>query len=185
MGQAKALLPWRGKTLLQFQVAQLLEAGVARVLVVLGSQAEALLPLLEGILQAKAILNPGYRSGRTSSIRAGVEQVSPEASSLLVLGVDQPRPSPLLMILLEAHEQAQALISIPKYRGKRGHPPVFSPALFPELLALSEERQGLREVMARHRDRVNEVDVGWPDVLLDLNTPQDYERALASAPAPP
>ena len=47
MRQQKALLPWQGTTLIQYQVSSLLEAGVSQVVAVLGHHAETLRPLVE------------------------------------------------------------------------------------------------------------------------------------------
>ena len=49
MGRLKALLPWRGATLLAHQVSSLREAGAGRVVVVLGHQAERLEPEIRGL----------------------------------------------------------------------------------------------------------------------------------------
>ncbi|MBI4296905.1 MAG: nucleotidyltransferase family protein [Chloroflexi bacterium] len=182
MGQAKALLPWQGRPLLQFQMTSLLEASVAGVVVVLGHEAEKLRSLLKNCPQAQVVVNADYKLGRSSSIKVGVRQVPLEAGSLLILGVDQPRPSHILKALLETHRRAGSAITIPLYKDRRGHPPIFASALFPELLAISEEKQGLREVLVRHRAQVQEVEVDSEAVLLDLNTPQEYERALKLFP---
>ncbi|MDP2952692.1 MAG: nucleotidyltransferase family protein [Chloroflexota bacterium] len=178
MGQLKALLPWQGSTLLQFQVEQLRQTSAAEVLVVLGHEAQTLLPLVTGAPKVQTVLNPHYRLGRSSSIRVAMERVSRETDSVLILGVDQPRPTALLEQLLAAHQKTKALITVPCYRGHRGHPVLFSRPLFPELSRLSEETQGLREVMQRHADQVQELEVPTPLIGLDVNRPADYEEAL-------
>ncbi len=121
------------------------------------------------------VLNPDYRSGKTSSIRAGVAALSADATGVLVLGVDQPRPRDLLDYLIERHRDA--LLSMPFYAGHRGHPPIFARALFPEQLALSEEREGLREILRAHAGEVNAIPVDSPIVHLNLNRPEDYAAA--------
>ncbi len=177
MGQPKPLLPWQGQTLIEFEVEQLLKAGAERVIVVLGHEKDRVAPLVQGKPGVDVVLNPDYRSGRASSVRAGAKLVPLEADSLLILNVDQPRPIHIMKRLLEEHKAAGALITVPRYRGRRGHPAIFSARLLPELTAVSEEGQGLREVMACHAGAVHEVEVDSEIVLLDLNTPEEYERA--------
>ena len=46
-----------------------------------------------------------------------------------------------------------------------------------ELGAITEEGQGIREVLEAHRDEVNEVEFEDPIVRLDLNSLEDYEDA--------
>ena len=64
------------------------------------------------------------------------------------------------------------------YQGRRGHPPLLSSLLLPDLRALSQA-QSLREVLARHSAGTLEVPVDTPEVLIDVNTPEDYHQALS------
>ena len=66
---------------------------------------------------------------------------------------------------------------MPIQASRRGHPPIFSRALFSELLALSEEREGLREVLRAHAAEVRAIPVDSPIVHLNLNRPEDYAAA--------
>jgi molybdenum cofactor cytidylyltransferase len=180
MGHQKALLPWKGRTLLQHQVATLLEAGVSEVIVVLGYRAERLRPLVEAFSGAKAVLNLRYRSGKSSSVRAGLRRLDPRAEAILVLAVDQPRSLAVVRAMVRAHHQGGASITYPSYGGKGGHPILFSATLTPELLRVRESRLGLREVVKRHRPEVRRIELDDPDVLLDLNRPQEYQEATIS-----
>ena len=177
MGQLKALLPWFGRTLVQFQVDALLQGGADQLIVVTGHRADEVAMV---VAERPVVLvhNPDYAGGRTTSIKAGLAHVDPRARAVLVLGVDQPRPARLVARVVRAHFERGALITTPGYQGKGGHPIVFDTRLLPELRAISEERQGLREVLNRHRDAMVRIEVRTPVVLLDLNTPEDYRRAI-------
>ena len=178
MGRLKALLPWRGAMLIEYQVNALLEAGVSEVVVVLGYRAETLRPLVERFPQARAVLNLRYRTGKSSSVRAGLRHVDPDADAILVLAVDQPRSAELVRRVIAAHAELGAPITYPAYRRKGGHPIVFSRAVLPEMMRIRESRQGLREVVNCHRAEVAKVEIDDADVLLDLNRPEEYERAV-------
>ncbi len=179
MGQLKALLPWRGATLLEYQLQELSAAPIEEIVVVLGHQSPELLPLVKHP-KAKAVINPQYQSGKVGSIKAGAQTVSPAAEAIMIIGVDEPRPREILAALIQEHLQAKALITVPSYRGKHGHPPILARELLSELMALSEEKQGLREIMQRYRSGIHEVDADSPLVLLNINSLEDYERAVAS-----
>ena len=178
MGHPKALLDWHGQTLLQYQVEALLEAGYGEVVVVLGHQAPKLRPLVPRHPHVRTVVNRRYRSGKTSSIHSGLRHVDPEAAGVLIVGVDQPHMMETLRALLQAFLAQRPLIATPAYQGRSGHPPLFRACLFAELMDITEETQGLRAVVERHRDRRLLVKVGSPLVCLDLNTPQDYQKAL-------
>ena len=56
---------------------------------------------------------------------------------------------------------------------------VLDGALLTELREVDEATQGLRAVLARHAAEVREVPFDSATVLLDLNTPEDYQQAVA------
>lgn len=181
MGRVKALLPWQGVSLIQFQITQLLEAGAQEVVVVMGYAAAELYPLVTATSGVRPVVNHDYKLGRAGSVRAGMASLDPAAETVVIIGVDQPRPASLIRHLLCDHRRRQSIITVPTYRGRRGHPVVFARAIFPELATVSEERKGLREVMVRFSNEVAEVEVDDSAATLDLNTPSDYEQGLRLA----
>ena len=183
MGELKALLPWHAKPLLVHQVDSLLSAGVSRVIVVLGHQPEKMEPLIAAHPGVESVRNPDYLQGKTTSLKAGLRALvrcradaAPRLEdAVLILNVDQPRSSETVRCVLNHHRD---LITVPTYRGKGGHPVLVSTSLMPELLEISEEDMGLKAVIRRHEDRVQRVEIDSPEILLDLNTPEDYRDAL-------
>ena len=79
--------------------------------------------------------------------------------------------------VIQAHVENGAVITSPRYEGHGGHPLIFSAGLKSELASITEEAEGIREVFRRHNDKVTEVMIDDPLVRLDLNTPEDYEKA--------
>ena len=177
MGQPKALLDWGGEPLICYQIRQLQEAGVDEVVVVLGYRADDIHRKLHG-LTYRSVLNPVYQLGRAGSLRAGAKAVSPEASAIVLLNVDQPRPADLIRAVIEGHTSADSATR-PVHGDRHGHPVVVAGRLRNELLAATEDERGLRGVMEAHVDEI--VDVPSDErCLLDLNTPDDYEAAIAA-----
>jgi molybdenum cofactor cytidylyltransferase len=176
MGSPKPLLDWAGETLIEYQVHQLCDAGVDTVIAVLGHSADQVRPLAERA-GAAAVLNDHYAEGRASSLRAGAAAVPPSTAEIAVLNVDQPRPALVTARLLAEHLASGALITLPTYEGRRGHPAFLCGSLLPELLAATDADEGLRAVIHRHNTDVREISFDTPIVLLDINTREDYERA--------
>ena len=177
MGRPKALLPWHGMPLIEYQIASLVAAGVSEVVVVLGHEHELIAPQVSGD-GVRHIVNADYNKGKTTSVRAGLHAVDAAATDILLLAVDQPRPPEIISQVIGAHTGADALITSPRYLGRGGHPLAFSARLRGELEAISEETQGVREVFLAHAADVNEVDIDDPVIRLDINDPEAYEEAL-------
>ncbi|MEE9285577.1 MAG: nucleotidyltransferase family protein [Dehalococcoidia bacterium] len=187
MDQPKALLEWAGQPLVQYQVQELQGTSAGEIVVVLGHRAHELQPLVEAVLdppRTHIFTNVDYRQGKTTSIKAGLRHLRGACASVMLLAVDQPRPREVLQRLMDTDLGPGRLIAVPCFRGKHGHPPLFHARLLPELLAITEERQGMREVLQRHRDSLREVAFDSPLVLTNINTLEDYRRARELAGAP-
>lgn len=189
MGQLKALLPWRGQTLLEHQVSALREGGAERVIVVLGHRAGELSLILDGMDGVSWTVNPDYLLGKTTSIKAGLSALTSSLAlegegemvrDIILLNVDQPRSAEDVARILNTHQAHGYSVTVPEYNGKGGHPIVLSAALLPELREIDEESQGIKAVVRRRPESVNRIPLDNPEILLDLNTPEQYRAAVES-----
>jgi molybdenum cofactor cytidylyltransferase len=180
MGEPKALLPWvDGAPLIAYQINALALAGYAPIVVVLGHAPDALRAAIPAGVDISVVVNERYQDGRSTSIVAGLGPLPvTRTEAVLITSVDQPRSVDLLLALREAWERERPPIAVPSLNHRVGHPPLFSAALLPELLGVTEEREGLRQVMQAHAEERLFVEVDDPLTLTNLNTPEDYEAAL-------
>ena len=179
MGQPKPCCPGASSLSLRYQVDSLTDAGATSIVVVLGPSTLDAESHVAGINGVRTVTNHRAAEGKTTSVRLGVSQVSDDAESVLLLAVDQPRTAFIMRRVIDAHMSGVSLITHPTYQGRGGHPIIFRRSLIPELLGVTEEREGIREVVSRHIDTLQRVELGDPMVRLDLNTMEDYEAALA------
>jgi CTP:molybdopterin cytidylyltransferase MocA len=176
MGRPKPLLPWGDTTLIEYQVGEMLAAGLERVIVVLGHAWQDVKPYLTGPA-VQTVINEAYRESKAGSLRAVAASLLDEDEAVAILSVDQPRPRDVLTRLLAAYDAGAALVTFPVHGGRRGHPTVLAGALIPELRNVLDETLGLRGLIERHQASLREVAFDTPIVLLDLNTPDDYRQA--------
>ena len=176
MGQLKPLIKIGDKNFLQHIIGQLRVAGIEQICVVLGYQAEK--------IQAEAdqqdvefIYNSDYRLGQFSSLQAGIKgTVRRRCQAVVVCLGDQPHiRSKWVEQLVEAHEKSSALIVVPKYRGRRGHPVLYAQSLFAEILSIPPS-QSAQELRMRHTANSVELEIEDAEILLDADTPDDLER---------
>ena len=178
MGRPKPLLPWHDVPLVEYQTHSLLQGGVTEVVVVLGHEHQAVVPHVRSV-GARSVVNPLYRQGKTTSIKAGIRAVGPAAEGILLLAVDQPRPPEIISAVIEAHLRSGALITSPRYHGRGGHPLIFASTLKQEFEVITEQEKGIRAVFQAHRDEINHVPIDDPIIRLDINSPEAYEEAKA------
>ncbi|WP_096435144.1 nucleotidyltransferase family protein [Alteribacter populi] len=177
MGRLKGLLPWMGKTLIEYQLDQLTHSKIEDIVVVLGHRAEQYKPILKPY-KVKIIVNEDYHDGKSSSIRKGIKGTEPHSKGIFIAAVDQPVPFTVFDSVALHQEKYDSMITVPFYNGKRGHPVLFSKQLKGALLNVNEETFGLRKVMADNKNQVSDVHVREHAITLNLNTIAAYEQAL-------
>lgn len=180
MGSFKPLLPIAGTTVIAHAVAMFRAAGIERIGVVTGHCADQIEPVVDRV-GAVVVRNAGYEQGMYSSIRTGVGSLLPTIDACFLLPVDIPLVRPeSVTALAEAFAANRAPITYPRFNGQRGHPPLISSALFPDILAGKAEG-GLRELLRKHQAGAADVDVLDEGVLLDMDTPEDYAQLVGLA----
>ena len=178
MSGYKPLLKWQNTTLIEYQIKTLFDAGVDEVMVVVGYNYKSITPYIENS-KASFVINNKFARGRATSIIEGMKFVSPDTTSIMILGVDQPRNSVIINQLLYQHSSLDYLITYPSFDGKGGHPIIFSSLLREELMLISETSSGIRLITEKYKDKINKIEMQEPLVRLDLNTSHEYTEAFA------
>ncbi|GAB4431181.1 MAG: nucleotidyltransferase family protein [Chloroflexi bacterium OHK40] len=182
MGRAKQLLEWQGKPLVRHMAEVALASRLAGLVVVLGAEAAATRGALVGLDgPVQTVENVDYAAGQASSLRSGLATLPATATGAMVLLVDMPLVSPGLIdqLITAFAEPPQPMAVVPRHNGRRGNPALLASALFPELRAL-EGDVGARDVIDRYANQVRWLDLDDPAVLMDVDTPDVYERLKAS-----
>ena len=172
----KLLESIRGRALVTVPIQALRDAGVERIVVVLGHEADRVRAVLpEGV---ESIVHEGHDEGMGSSLAAGARHVrasDPEAAILVCVG-DLPglEPEPI-RILLDAMAGAPAdAIGVPVHAGRRGHPVCFGPARTGALASCSGD-EGAKGVLRAAGASLIEVPVASSAILEDADTPADFD----------
>jgi molybdenum cofactor cytidylyltransferase len=172
MGTQKLLLPLGGEPLVRRTVREICAAGFDDVLVVVGNEQEKVRAALDG-LPIRYAVNAAYESGMGSSFRTAVQHLGDSAAAMFALG-DQPFVTANeYRLILDTYRRAEPGIVSVRYGDVTAPPHLFSRDFFPELAQLEH---GARSLLDRHRDKT--VTLQLPaDLLEDIDTPADYERA--------
>ncbi len=190
MGRDKALLPWpppaaetgAGGTFLSAAI-RLFSPHVDMVLVVAGKNAQD----LEAIVYANGaslVVNPEPERGQFSSLQAGLHEVLNRGrDAAMITLVDRP-PVRLQTVqtVQEAFEQAiqrWKWAVIPEFEGKHGHPFLAGREMI-EAFLRAPASSNAREVEHAHQEKIEYVSVGDSQIVVNVDTPEQY----AALPAP-
>lgn len=199
----KALLTYRGTTLVEYLAAVLRDGGCDDVVIVLGSAAKTVRAATD-LSGYRVVDNPEWDAGLSTSLRVGVtaapREKAPTATEqaekagaekapagnvgepgagggLLVALVDQPGLTPSMAAsLVTAHRPGR--ITAAGFRGTdgvlvHGHPIVFDTAMIRAAAAAATGDAGARALLRARPDLIDVVDCGDQSAGRDVDTPED------------
>ena len=183
MGRPKALLPApMNHTFVSRVVRTLRDGGVDDVVVVVG--ADGPVALVSEALSGedrppRLVVNPEPALGQLSSLLIGLRTVDhPGVAAMLMTLVDMPLVSAkTVRVVIDAYRRTRAPVVRPARNGRHGHPVIFDRTLFSELRQ-AEVSTGAKAVLRTHRTEILDVAVEDDGAFLDIDTPDDYERAF-------
>ena len=181
MGFQKALIEHEGgKSFLQSLASTFGKAGCS-VIGIIGKDAQAVREQHPAI---NLVENERWQDGQLGSVKSGLDAALEEGADVVLLHpVDMPavRASTLKSLLKAMGESDEGLR--PEFEGAPGYPLLLSRAAAERLVSgnatgLDAALQGLK---------LRKVSVKDPGVVVNINTPETYERLFGSAPklAPP
>jgi molybdenum cofactor cytidylyltransferase len=177
MGEHKLLLPFDGTTVIGRTLDNLLAARVGEVVAVLGFRADEVKKAVGG--RVVTVFNPDYALGMSTSLRVGLEALAEAAPLVMVALADQPLVTTLEYDrLIEAALTSEKGMVLPVYRGQRGNPILVARRYVPELVRMSGDVGG-RELLRSYPQDILEVGVETEGVIININTPEEYQRQLA------
>jgi len=176
MGRPKMALPWGDTTVIGQVVQTLVQAEVKDILVVTGGYHQEVESALQG-LPVRVVYNPRFAEGEmVSSLQTGLANLPEAADAALVVLGDQPKIQARVVSGVIAMYRAQhADLVVPSYQMRRGHPWLIDRRLWGEVQALGVQHT-LRDLLQAHASEILYLPVETDSVLIDLDTPGDYER---------
>ena len=191
MGRNKLLLSFWDKPLAVHAVDTLLASKFGEIIVVLGHESEKVWDQLEAYAgdaskwaekgRVHLVKNPDYRDGLSTSVRTGVQAVSPEVGAIMIYLADQPLIEPAdVDRIIEAFATAKTenkTIVVPFFKGERGNPVIVDASLRDSILGIAGD-VGCKGVIKRYPEKVYAVEMENDHVVRDVDDVQAYERVV-------
>ncbi|HYP50101.1 MAG TPA: nucleotidyltransferase family protein [Pyrinomonadaceae bacterium] len=178
-GEPKQLLEFEGKTLLRRATETALSSGLRPIVVVLGANAEKLLPEIKDLPVLTAI-NENWASGMGGSIKTGLSVLLAENRGIeaaILMLCDQPFvTAETLNRLVETFQKTKKPIAVCQYADTVGVPALFAREMFAELSAFQGDT-GAKAVIKKHSAEVAQTPA--PEAAFDVDTQADFQKLLS------
>jgi molybdenum cofactor cytidylyltransferase len=161
-------------------VEHALASRLGEVVVVIGNEAERIRAEID-TYGVRAVLNPHFAEGQSTSLKAGMSEISADAEAVIVLMADQPFvSSEIIDALIERYVQKDCPIVAPEYNGQVGSPVLFDRRYFSDLRLVTGDKGG-RDIIRAQAERVCRLKIDTTLAANDIDTWQEYEQLIASA----
>ena len=176
MGQPKMLLPWGEGTVLTHIISVFQNAGLDDILVITGGSREQVEKLVSN-QNVRTIFNKEYaKAEMLSSIQCGIWALARQTQAVLIGLGDQPQVQERsVRMVCEAFLETEPNIVVPSYKMRRGHPWLVARPLWDNLLVMKSP-QSPRDFLESYRNEIQYVVMDDPNILADLDTPEDYAK---------
>lgn len=175
MGQPKALLKWnRSTTFIEKIINEFCSFNCNPVICVINKSIEPDCSRLRVPSRVKFIINEHPESGRFSSVRTGINEIT-EADFCFIHNVDNPFVNRDVISRLFALRDPDAWCS-PVYAGKGGHPVLISSSVIRVIANTHDLAITLADILNSF-PRIN-MEMADDTPLRNINTQDDYKKYL-------
>jgi molybdenum cofactor cytidylyltransferase len=176
MGKNKYLLTLGKKTIIEHCIANLVNADIGNIYVVLNDENQDIQDYIKKY-NINIVINNLKDSYMADSIRLALNRISTDNAlecGILITPADMPLiQSKTIKEIIDLSHKNPSSIVIPTYNGKRGHPTIFPYNIIKEL----NYAETLLDVIDIHKNSLLLYPVNDTGVTLDIDTVDDYEYA--------
>ncbi len=176
MGSFKPTLPIGDTTFVKRIISMMREAGISEIFVVAGANRKELTEHLKDE-DVRMLFNAQYETTQMlESIKLAIREVQRYADAIILTPVDVALPDGAAYRTVLRH-YGEADCIRPVFQEKGGHPVLIGRQVFSPILAYEGEN-GLKGALKEAGAQTIEVKINQPGILMDADTPEDYQAVL-------
>ena len=178
----KLLYKINGVSVLNHLLDAFLQSNIDSITIVVGFQKSEVIKITNSLVSSSNIPtnlveNQEFRTGgMSSSIIKGLNSVI-NSEAVLITPADIPFISiNVINTLINYYRRNNPKIIIPTCDQRKGHPILISSDLYPEVLSISEELRGLKEITTKYRELIDYLPFEEKGIIRDIDTKEDLQN---------
>jgi CTP:molybdopterin cytidylyltransferase MocA len=181
MKSPKALLKIGDETFVERIISTMHRAGIAEIIVITGFHHDQIDQALKQRKDIRVVYNDRYSLGQFSSLRAGVRALPDGVSAILVWPVDLPLVQDQTAMRVKEEQGSPNAAAIPVFNGRKGHPVLYRREVLHAIQSMDDTHTG-KELQNLFAGKISYVEVNDEAILLDIDTPEEYEKLINRKP---
>ncbi len=152
------------------------DIGIERPILVLGYQAQKLIPQIPNPEAFDIVVNPNFENGMFSSVQTAINAQPKSSIGTLLCLIDQPhiRPATYQRLMQSATAHPHSVI-IPTFNQRGGHP-IYIPSELFDLIRNAPPNSTLRALLNQYKNLILRIEVNDFGITEDIDTPEDLIR---------
>jgi len=181
-GENKLIKEINGIPLIKHTIKNILGSSIDEIIVVLGHDKYLIENIIEKNKKIKFIYNDNYKTGISSSIKKGLNNISERTEAFFVCLGDMPNVNQniynkLIKALRNYNRKLKPIhrkeIIIPTYENKYGNPILFSKLMKKKIMTIDGEI-GAKKIIELNKSKVLRVPFKKNSILIDFDTQENF-----------
>lgn len=178
----KLLHKINGVPVIEHLLKAFLQSRIDTVTIIVGYQKTEVISAIKQLVGSANIPihfveNQEFRKGgMSSSIIKGMHSII-KSDAVLITPADIPFiPTAVINALINYFNENKPKIIIPTCSKRKGHPILISSLLYTEVLSISEELRGLKEITTKYQDQIVYLPFEAKGIIRDIDTKEDLGK---------
>ena len=181
-GENKLIKEINGMPLIKHSIKNILGSAIDEIIVVLGHDKYLIENIIEKNKKIKFIYNDNYKTGISSSIKKGLNNISERTEAFFVCLGDMPNVNQNIYNKLiktrynynkKIIPEKKKEIFIPFFEKKEGNPVLFSKFMKEKILNIDGDF-GAKKIIENNKNKILYVPIKSSGVVLDFDTQKDF-----------
>jgi len=170
----KLVKKYKNRYLINHILNTLIKSKIEKIIVVLGFEKSRVRKIIIKNKKINFVFNKNYKSGMSSSIKAGLKRISERSIGFLIVQADMPLISKkIINSLCYAIENNNKEIVVPIYKRNIGNPIGFKSSMI-KILNKTKGDSGAKKMIKRNKKKLSLIKVNSKSIFKDFNTQRDF-----------
>ena len=170
----KLVKKYKNRYLINHILNTLIKSKIEKIIVVLGFEKSRVRKIIIKNKKINFVFNKNYKSGMSSSIKAGLKRISERSIGFLIVQADMPLISKkIINSLCYAIENNNKEIVVPIYKINMGNPIGFKSSMI-KILNKTKGDSGAKKMIKRNKKKLSLIKVNSKSIFKDFNTHGDF-----------
>jgi len=173
-GENKLIKKIQGVPTIKHSINNILASYIDELIIVLGYQKEIVEKHIDKNKKIKIVFNKNYKSGMSSSIKAGLNKLSIKTKSFFICLGDMPMiKHDVYNLIIKSRDKNE--IIVPTYNEQQGNPILFDKSMKEKIMVITGD-VGAKKILKLNKNKIFKLVISNHFITKSFNTQDDFKN---------